>query len=728
VTVGPGVTPAVLGNNGAYDPSFLQSAYNAPSATGGVGQTVAVVDAFDDPNAASDLSFYRTTFGLPACGGGCFSKVNQTGGTTPPSPDSGWAQEISLDLDMVSAMCPLCHILLVEANSAALTDLGTAVNTAVSLGANVVSNSYGAPEYSSETSDSTTYYHHPGVAVVVSSGDKGYGVNFPAASADVTAVGGTSLNQSTNTGTRNATETAWSGAGSGCSSFVSKPSWQQDACSMRTVADVSAEADPNTPVWAYDSYGFGGWGFFGGTSAAAPIIGSMYALAGNPSSANTLASYPYGDVAALNDITSGSNGSCSGSYLCTAGPGYDGPTGLGTPSGTPAFSVLPSVTAVSPMAGPTGGGNTVSISGARFATGGGATTIKFGSLVATGVSCSSSTSCTATVPAGSAIADVTATTTASGTSPKVGADQYRYCSGLCAAASAFTWNGNAADNAITNGGANPNVFWQPTVTTVAPVAYEVDLSAPTTLSAVTSTWYAGFTPPSAYEIDTSSNGSTWTTQFATTTNASKSPTDVFPAGQVTASYLRLVITAFSPPCGGCGYAGLALVKLDWDGHGATFPHAYYPATLPNSPTANTTATWDNRVPDNVFSGGPGGTSWWQPVGVSGNTGTLVLAVDLGSPRTISTVHATWLNATFCPGRGLTCTGFNPINYTIRTSANGSQNSWTLCNPGVTGNASFTTTDACAAANVQYVEYEITTWNSATPFDGYGPAANSLTIS
>ena len=268
VTVGPGVAPAVLGNNGAYDPSFLQSAYNAPSASGGVGQTVAIVDAFDDPTAESDMSTYRSTFHLPACtsgtsGGGCFSKVNQTGGTTYPSPNASWAQEISLDLDMVSAMCPLCHILLVEANSALVTDLGTAVNIAVSLGANVVSNSYGASEYSNETSDSTTYYHHPGVAVVVSSGDKGYGVQFPAASADVTAVGGTSLNQTTNTGTRNATETAWSGAGSGCSAFVSKPSWQQDACSMRTVADVSAEADPSTGVWVRDN---GGWGVVGGGS------------------------------------------------------------------------------------------------------------------------------------------------------------------------------------------------------------------------------------------------------------------------------------------------------------------------------------------------------------------------------------------------------------------------------------------------------------------------------
>ncbi len=342
----PATTPAAtLGNSGAYDPSYLQSAYNTRSATAGAGQTVAIVDAYDDPNAANDLTAYRSFFGLSSCttANGCFRKVNETGGTSYPPSNSGWAQETSLDLDMVSAVCPNCKILLVEASSAYLSDLGTAVNTAVSLGANVVSNSYGGSEYSGETSDSTTYYNHPGVAVVASSGDNGYGVEFPAASNTVTAVGGTSLYQSTNTGTRNATETAWSGAGSGCSAFVAKPSWQHDTgCSGRTVADVSAVADPNTGVWVYDTYGTGGtWLIFGGTSVASPIVGSMYALAGNSASSNTLSSYPYADPGGLNDVTSGSNGSCGGSYLCTAGSGYDGPTGLGTPNSTPAFTGAP---------------------------------------------------------------------------------------------------------------------------------------------------------------------------------------------------------------------------------------------------------------------------------------------------------------------------------------------------------------------------------------------------
>jgi len=339
------VSPAssgVIGNNGAYDPAYLQSAYNVP-ASHGTGQTVAIVDAFDDPKAEADLAAYRSFYGLPACtsGTGCFKKINQSGATSPlPAGDVGWSEEISLDLDMVSAICPNCKILLVEASSTSITDLGAAVNTAVAQGANVVSNSYGGGEFSGEATYANLYYNHPGVAITVSSGDDGYGVEFPAAAATVTAVGGTSLHQASNTGTRNAQERAWNGAGSGCSAFIAKPAWQTDSgCTRRTVADVSAVADPNTGVWVYDTYGTGfTQAIFGGTSASAPIIAAMYALAQNPSSSDTLASYPYGTKTALNDVTKGTNGSCSPTYLCTAVAGYDGPTGLGTPNSTPAFA------------------------------------------------------------------------------------------------------------------------------------------------------------------------------------------------------------------------------------------------------------------------------------------------------------------------------------------------------------------------------------------------------
>ncbi|WP_280694290.1 S53 family peptidase [Kitasatospora sp. GAS204B] len=328
-----------------YGPADIQGAYNLASAAAanGAGETVAIVDAQDDPNAESDLAAYRSQFGLPACtsAGGCFTKVDENGGTNYPSPDSGWAGEISLDLDMVSATCPNCHILLVEASTASTQDLGTAVNQAVSLGAKFVSNSYGGSESSDETSADSSYYNHPGVAITASAGDSAYGVEYPAASPYVTSVGGTSLTQDSSA--RGWSESVWGtsateGTGSGCSAYEAKPSWQTDSgCANRTVADVSAVADPATGVAVYDTYGASGWNVYGGTSASSPIIASVYALAGNPGANTTPAADLYANPSALNDVTTGSNGSC-GSYLCTAGPGYDGPTGLGTPNGTGAFS------------------------------------------------------------------------------------------------------------------------------------------------------------------------------------------------------------------------------------------------------------------------------------------------------------------------------------------------------------------------------------------------------
>jgi subtilase family serine protease len=311
-----------------------------PSATNGAGKTVAIVDAYDDKTAENDLGVYRVQFGLAPCttANGCFKKVNQTGGSTPPAANASWGQEISLDIDMVSAICPNCHILLVESNTASFADLGTAENTAASLGANAISNSYGGGESSAETTTYDAYYNHPGHAITVSSGDSGYGVQYPAASQYVTAVGGTSLARASNA--RGWNETVWSGAGSGCSAYETKPSWQTDTgCARRTVADVSAIADPNTGVAVYDSTPYGGqsgWMVFGGTSVASPLIGSVYALAGNGSTVN-YGSYPYGHLSSLFDVTSGSNGSCGGTYLCTGKIGYDGPTGNGTPNGAGAF-------------------------------------------------------------------------------------------------------------------------------------------------------------------------------------------------------------------------------------------------------------------------------------------------------------------------------------------------------------------------------------------------------
>lgn len=342
-----------IGNNGAYDPCYLRLAYNLTSlaSTGGTGATVAIVDAYDDPSAATDLTTYRSTFGLRACPSSgrnpCFTKVNQTGRTGPlPPGNSGWAPEISLDLDMVSAICPNCHILLVEANSAAFTDLSTAENYAASQHVAAISNSYGGSEWSGETSLESAY-DHLGTAITVSSGDSGYGVEYPAASEYVTAVGGTSLDIPSGSTSRppSGAETAWSDAGSGCSTYILQPTWQNanglsNGCKMRMVADVSAVANPDTPVWVRYAYN---WYWFGGTSVASPIVASVYALVGNTST--TGASHSYSAATSLYDIVSGSNGSCGpdtptalqAEDLCTAGTGWDGPTGNGTPNGAGAF-------------------------------------------------------------------------------------------------------------------------------------------------------------------------------------------------------------------------------------------------------------------------------------------------------------------------------------------------------------------------------------------------------
>jgi Ricin-type beta-trefoil lectin domain/Putative Ig domain len=344
-----------------YSPAALRSAYNLTqaSAAAGRGETVAVVEAFHDPNAAANLAVYRAQYHLPACtaASGCLRQVNQNGAASPlprPAGTTGWAAEEALDLDMVSAICPNCRLIVVEANNGALRSLGTAVNTAVSLGARFVSNSYSFSETAGETADDA-YYNHPGVVVTASSGDSGYGTAYPAASRYVTSVGGTSLSRAPGT-PRGWSETAWNdfgATGSGCSAYEAKQAWQTDAgCSRRSENDVAADADPNTGVAVYDTYGPDhGWEVYGGTSVASPIIAATYALAGPPQAGTTPAEYPYQHASRLYDVTSGSDGSCGGSYLCMAKVGYDGPTGWGTPDGTGAFAAVDNaVTVASPGA------------------------------------------------------------------------------------------------------------------------------------------------------------------------------------------------------------------------------------------------------------------------------------------------------------------------------------------------------------------------------------------
>jgi subtilase family serine protease len=316
-------------------PPDIRSAYALP-ATGGKGQTIAIVDAYDNPNVEKDLAAYRAAFKLPACttANGCFKKVDQRGGKAYPEGDPGWGVEISLDVQAVSAACSSCSILLVEADDPSFDNIGLAVNTAVRLGGKVVSNSYGGDEFGGMFAYGRQYYTHPGVPIVASSGDYGFtNASFPAVLKSTWAIGGTLLTGSVSKGFK---ETAWEYAGSACSAWIAKPAVQHDAnCQMRTVADVSAAADGPEGFAVYDTYGLGpdnGWIGVSGTSLSAPLISGMIGLAGNASTVADPA-YAYQHRGGLKDVVGGSNGYCGGDYLCTGVRGYDGPTGLGSPRG-----------------------------------------------------------------------------------------------------------------------------------------------------------------------------------------------------------------------------------------------------------------------------------------------------------------------------------------------------------------------------------------------------------
>ena len=308
-----------------YAHADFDAMYKLP-ANGGAGATVAVVDAQDDPNAAADLAVYRAQYGLSACTvtSGCFRKVGQTGSPTVlPTPDAGWAEEESLGIDMASAVAPAAHILLVEANSASMANLGAAVNEAVALGATSVEIGWGTTESTSDSTYDNSYFNHPGVAISAASD----GVEYPAASKNVTAVGVTAVTPAPGS-KRGYTETA-AGSG-GCSTVDTKPTWQHDAfCAKRSVADVAAVGDPATGVAVYDTYGGDpGWEVFGGSSVSAGIIAGVFADAGVASAGSHPASFPYAHPTGLFDITTGTG----------AGVGYDLPTGLGSPNGVTAFS------------------------------------------------------------------------------------------------------------------------------------------------------------------------------------------------------------------------------------------------------------------------------------------------------------------------------------------------------------------------------------------------------
>ncbi|HKC04491.1 MAG TPA: S53 family peptidase [Patescibacteria group bacterium] len=334
---------SVSGIPSGYSPAQFLKAYKLGTGLATSGSvTLAIIDAYDDPNIKTDLDKYNSTFGLPffpSCTSGvttsCFKKVNQLGQTSSyPAVNAGWALETSLDVEVAHAICQNCKILLVEANSNSYANLMAAVDTARSLGANVISNSYGSSEFSGETTYDS-HFQGSSAAITFSSGDAGYGVEYPAASKYVTAVGGTTLQLNSDYTWKS--ESVWNGAGSGCSAFEPKPSFQTDnLCSNRTVTDISADADPVTGAAVYDSVryqGKSGWFKVGGTSLASPLIAGTYALSGNYARGTMYNSLV---ATSLHDVLTGSNGNC-GNYLCTAGTGYDGPTGMGTPKGAGAF-------------------------------------------------------------------------------------------------------------------------------------------------------------------------------------------------------------------------------------------------------------------------------------------------------------------------------------------------------------------------------------------------------
>jgi subtilase family serine protease len=341
------VSPNVSG----YGPLDWHTGYNLPNTVAG-NHTIAIVDAFSNPNVFADLKVYNATMGLPKfpkCTATvttkCIAILNQLGKKKPlPPTDSGWGLEIALDVQTAHAVCQNCRINLYEANDNSFANLGAAVNKAAAQGADAISNSYGAFGFDCGTQPA---YNHTKIAVTVSTGDSGFGIACPANQNTVVAVGGTTLNLNGSHGY--VSESAWSGGGSGCSTVISAQSWQLSATNWaaigcgtkRGMADVSADANPSTGAAVYDTFGFGGWLVVGGTSLSAPLIAGVYALAGNVTTWNYPAQSVYLSPGSLHDVTTGSNGSggtCTTHPLqCHAGVGYDLPTGIGTPNGLGGF-------------------------------------------------------------------------------------------------------------------------------------------------------------------------------------------------------------------------------------------------------------------------------------------------------------------------------------------------------------------------------------------------------
>ncbi len=410
-----------IGPAGGITPFDLATAYGFNSAASASSQTVAIIDAFDDPTIESDLQTFDTQYGLATCttANGCFKKVNQSGAPSPlPATNTGWAGEIALDVESVHSVCQTCHILLVEATTNSFANLEAATNEAATLHATEISNSYGGQATPSSTD--LAAYNHPGTVVTVSTGDDGWyafdqfalggGTNsglpeFPSSANTVVAVGGTSLflgqggaRQSESVWNDNGTKDYWEqnffqplgATGGGCSPTIQAqgwqshvPGWANTTCGkFRLDADVSSDADYLTGIDTYDTTGASGWSTIGGTSFSAPTIAAEFALAGGAHGINypSLTLYGHNGSSSLYDVTVGGNGYCggmgaagcgnvnnlgdgpldcaynnagtavaAGNGACDAAPGYDGPTGVGTPNSLAAFTATgPAVTISGP--------------------------------------------------------------------------------------------------------------------------------------------------------------------------------------------------------------------------------------------------------------------------------------------------------------------------------------------------------------------------------------------
>ena len=643
-------------------PGYLEQAYDLSylSQTAGMGDTVGIVDAYDDPSAESDLARFRSQYGLPACTtvNGCFKKVNQNGQSSPlPAYDGGWSGEIALDLAAVSSLCPNCRIVLVEANSSYLSDLNISIAQAQAQGAEQISNSYSGGGSSPSGQGQASW---PGVSVIASTGDHGVigpGYDaYPASFPGFVAAGGTSVSAAS-TGLRGYGESAWSlsngwGGGSGCNMTEAKPAWQTDTgCTGRSYADVSADADPNTGLSIYSS-AYGGWVLFGGTSLSSPLIAGYEAVTGMGGQGGQ---WPYQNASLLNDPATGSTGSCATqiAYICNAQTGYDGPTGAGSISGAVA-------TGAPGVGGPTYVGpsytSSLTTSSAALSAGlypnGLATTYywQYGTTTAYGqrTATQSVAAGTAPVPATAALTGLSAQTT------------YHYR--LVASNADGTYYGY--DYSLATNGSSP-------VSAAAPV-----ISGTTTQGQTLSTTTGAWNPPTGetfgYQWQRSPDGQSWTAiAGATTASYTLGAADV-------GDYVNIVVIASNAYGSGQATAG----QVGTIASGA--PHANGPPTISgaaaNGNVLNANSSWSPAGASYGYQwkrSSDSGTTWSSISGATAQANTVTQADEHDLLEVIVTATNTYGSASATSATIGPIVSNPPVNTSAPTISGTSQRSYSL---------------------------------------------------